>query len=78
MPDIKKITGMSDDAVKSKTGKDWAGWFAVLDKAGAKKMAHRDIAELLSDEKAIELSCDYCGKAYEVDPGQLRALLDTA
>jgi len=47
MPDIKKITGVSDDAVKAKTGKDWAGWFAVLDKAGAKKMPHRDIAELL-------------------------------
>ena len=29
---------MSDAAIKAKTGKDWAGWFAALDKAGAAGM----------------------------------------
>ena len=29
----------SDEAVKAKTGKVWAEWFKILDKAGAKKMA---------------------------------------
>ena len=29
---------MSDEAVKAKTGKSWKEWFALLDKAGAKKM----------------------------------------
>jgi hypothetical protein len=45
--DVKKITGMSDEAVRAKTGRTWGEWFRVLDKAGAKKMAHRDIADLL-------------------------------
>jgi hypothetical protein len=40
--------GMSDTAVKAKTGKTWAQWFAVLDKAGAAAMSHQDIAKLLS------------------------------
>ncbi len=40
--------GMSDAAVKAKTGKTWAQWFAVLDKAGAAAMSHKDITKLLS------------------------------
>ena len=28
---------ISDEAVRKKTGRDWKGWFALLDKAGAKK-----------------------------------------
>ena len=35
------------EAVKAKTGKDWAGWFAVLDRAGARKMSHTEIATRL-------------------------------
>jgi len=38
---------MSDEAVKKATGKTWPQWFAILDKAGAKKMAHIDIAKLI-------------------------------
>ena len=53
MADMKKITGMSDEAVKAKTGKAWREWFAVLDKAGAKKMAHRDIAQLLYEKHKV-------------------------
>ncbi len=33
----------SDEAVKKATGKDWGSWFTILDKAGAKKMQHKDI-----------------------------------
>ena len=40
---------MSDAAVKAKTGKDWAGWFAVLDRAGAASFDHKGIVALLSD-----------------------------
>jgi hypothetical protein len=40
--------GMSDAAVKAKTGKTWAQWFALLDKAGAAAMSHKDITKLLS------------------------------
>src|SRR5687768_2992089 len=44
---------MSDDAVKAKTGKVWAEWFKILDKAGAKKMSHQEIVALLSEEHGV-------------------------
>jgi len=40
----KKI---SDDAVNKSTGKIWKEWYSILNKAGAKKMEHKDIAKLL-------------------------------
>ena|GEM_PF-1449937 len=44
MPTSSRI---SDEAVRKKTGRDWKGSFALLDKAGAKKMAHKEIAQHL-------------------------------
>jgi Domain of unknown function (DUF4287)/Activator of Hsp90 ATPase homolog 1-like protein len=44
---------MSDEAVKAKTGKNWDQWFAILDKAGAKKMSHQDIVKLLSSKHDV-------------------------
>ena len=44
---------MSDAAVKAKTGKDWAGWFAVLDRAGAASLDHKAIVALLSDTHGV-------------------------
>jgi hypothetical protein len=41
---------MSDAAVKLKTGKSWAQWFAALDKDGAAAGSHRAIAQLLYDK----------------------------
>lgn len=38
-----KVAGMSDAAVQAKTGKTWAEWLAILDKAGAKKWTHQEI-----------------------------------
>lgn len=38
---------MNDVAVAAKTGKKWSEWFRTLDKAGARKMRHREIAALL-------------------------------
>ncbi|MFI5253223.1 MAG: DUF4287 domain-containing protein [Bacteroidota bacterium] len=49
----KKETGktlrkkIGDDAVKAKTGKNWKEWFSILDKAGAKKMSHKEIVHWL-------------------------------
>jgi hypothetical protein len=34
---------MSDEAVKAKTGKNWAQWFAALDKAKAANLGHKEI-----------------------------------
>ena len=44
---------MSDEAVKAKTGKVWKEWFAVLDKAGAKKMNHQEIAKYLNTGQGV-------------------------
>lgn len=40
----------SDEGVKAKTGKVWAEWFKILDKAGAKKWPHTEIAAYLRDK----------------------------
>ena len=42
--------GMSDDAVRNKTGKDWKGWVQALDSLGAATMKHPEIARLLHQE----------------------------
>jgi hypothetical protein len=47
------VPSMSDAAVKAKTGKSWAGWFGALDKAGATKLEHRAIAEILSEKHGV-------------------------
>jgi hypothetical protein len=50
--DVSKA-GMSDAAVRSKTGRTWAEWVAVLDAAGAAQMTHRDIAQYLHEEHSV-------------------------
>src|SRR6266849_5995509 len=50
---VQKIAGMSDAAVQPKTGKNWAQWLKILDAAGAKKMAHREIVRYLSDRHKV-------------------------
>jgi hypothetical protein len=45
-----KAAGISDAAVHAKTGKTWAQWCVALDKAGAKKMSHKEIAAYVHDE----------------------------
>lgn len=47
------VPNMSDAAVKAKTGKDWAGWFGSLDKAGAAKLKHPQIAQLLHEKHGV-------------------------
>lgn len=46
----KKSASMSDAAVLKATGKNWAQWFAILDKAGARNMAHPEIARLIGSK----------------------------
>ena len=49
MASATKMAGrMSDAAVQAKTGKIWNEWFKVLDKAGGKKMNHKEIVAYLS------------------------------
>jgi len=44
---------MSDDAVKERTGRVWAEWYKILDKAGAKKWQHREISAYLKKEEKV-------------------------
>lgn len=44
---------MSDQAVAAKTGKTWKEWFALLDKAGAKRMTHQEIVNLLNEKHHV-------------------------
>ena len=48
-----QFAGVGDEAVRAKTGKGWREWFALLDKAGAQKMAHKDIAQYLYDTHKV-------------------------
>jgi len=47
------IPNMSDAAVKARTGKNWAAWFGALDKAGAAKLKHPQIARLLQEKHGV-------------------------
>ncbi|MFN0181560.1 MAG: hypothetical protein ACKVZ0_22340 [Gemmatimonadales bacterium] len=44
-PDYAKLAGMSDEAIKAKTGCGWEMWVFVLDKVGAHEWTHRAIAD---------------------------------
>ena len=42
---------MSDEAVQTKTGKNWKQWFAIIDTAGGMKLTHQEIVKLLLDDR---------------------------
>jgi len=44
---------MSDAVVKARTGRDWGSWFRALDRAGASRLAHRQIAEILGNRHRV-------------------------
>ncbi|OGC86173.1 MAG: hypothetical protein A2142_02430 [candidate division Zixibacteria bacterium RBG_16_48_11] len=48
-----KIAGISDEAVKKKTGRTWNQWIAILDKAGAKQMNHTRMAAYLYKQQKL-------------------------
>ena len=50
---LAELAGMSDQAVETRTGRDWSGWVAALDRAGATSKPHKEIARLLVDEHEL-------------------------
>jgi Domain of unknown function (DUF4287)/Activator of Hsp90 ATPase homolog 1-like protein len=64
---------MSDEAVKAKTGKDWKQWFAILDKAGARKMTHQEIVAVLNSKHGVG---PWWGQMVTVTYEQARGLRD--
>jgi len=64
-------TTMTDAAIKAKTGRDWAGWFTILDKAGAAGMDHAAIARLASQKTDAG---DWYGQAVAVSYERARGI----
>ena len=38
-------------------------------------IGRHEIADMVAEGKPLEISCDYCGKRYDVRPAELTALL---
>ncbi len=49
----KKVAGMSNAAVQAKTGKTWAEWLTILDRAGAKNWTHQEIVAYLRKRHGV-------------------------
>jgi hypothetical protein len=47
------LAGMSDDAVRAKTGRTWLEWVATLDAIGAASLPHREIASRLNRDHGV-------------------------
>ncbi len=45
----ERPAGLSDAAVKARTGKTWTEWFAILDQANGLKLGHRGIVAFLDE-----------------------------
>jgi hypothetical protein len=52
--DYAAIAGMSDAKLKAKTGCTWERWVYALDRRGAEKMSHRDIATLVNEKYKVD------------------------
>ncbi|MHC4416914.1 MAG: hypothetical protein ACYS0G_16730 [Planctomycetota bacterium] len=50
---VAKLAGMSDEAVRAKTGRTWRQWVRKLDSVDAIAMSHREIAKHLHESYEI-------------------------
>src|SRR5688572_29094756 len=53
-PDYAALAGTADATIKAKTGCTWEKWVYALDRLGADRMPHREIAALVSDKYKID------------------------
>jgi hypothetical protein len=51
--DFARLAGMSDEAVKAKTGCDWSRWVWALDRLKAYEMPHREIARIVHEKYKV-------------------------
>lgn len=49
----RSASRVSNEAVQAKTGKTWSEWFSLLDKAGARKMSHKEIVAYLHEQHGV-------------------------
>jgi hypothetical protein len=52
--DYATLAGMSDAAIKEKTGCAWQRWVNTLDALGAEQMSHRDIAAMVNEKWKVD------------------------
>ncbi len=50
IPAVASRPPVSNEAAKKRTGRDWAEWCTLLDKEGAEKLSHREIARLIHEK----------------------------
>ena len=53
-PDYAAVAGMADAPLEAKTGRTWEQWVRTLDQHDATRMAHPDIARLVSDTYGVQ------------------------
>jgi hypothetical protein len=51
--DLVKLAGVGSEAVMKATGKAWEDWLKLLDRAGAMKMPHKNIAALVYEKYGV-------------------------
>jgi hypothetical protein len=69
---------VGDEVLKERSGKTWAEWFPILDKAGAKKMNHTQIAGVLQKKFGVPgWWCQMIAVGYEHSRG-LRKLHESS
>lgn len=50
---LAELAGMSDEAVRMRTGRDWKEWVRLLDAIGAVSMPHREIVGRVHESHGI-------------------------
>ncbi len=74
----EKLAGVGDAAVRKATGKNWQQWLVILDRLGAREMAHKSIAEALRAQHRLDgWWAQMITVGYEQSRG-LRAVLERA
>lgn len=53
-PDHESLAGMSDEAVRKATGRNWTGWMTLLDAEGASSRPHPEIARGLAEKHGLD------------------------
>jgi hypothetical protein len=69
--DWPALAGKTDAAVRTNTGRTWAEWVEALDRAGAYRLSHRDIAKLVNGEFGVGM---WWGQSVTVGYERIRGL----
>jgi hypothetical protein len=65
----KRSAGVGEEAVRTGTGRDWSEWFVLLDRAGARKMSHKQIVAVVGEHENNAWWQQMITVAYEQERG---------